>query len=133
MNESYDVVVVGYGCAGGMAAIAAADAGARVLLVEKAAFPGGTSMLSSGFARVASDAAGAAEYLDRTNGGRVARPLVEALAQAMTEVPALLRDLGERAQAKISIRFGAEQAPNETEDLYDWPGRSSMGWAGVEA
>ena len=50
-------------------------------------------MLSSGFARVASDAAGAASYLDRTSGGRIDRPLVEALAQGMTEVPAFLEEL----------------------------------------
>ena len=35
-DAEYDVVVVGYGFAGGAAAIAAADAGARVLLLEKA-------------------------------------------------------------------------------------------------
>lgn len=35
-DAEYDVVVIGYGFAGGAAAIAAADAGARVLLLEKA-------------------------------------------------------------------------------------------------
>lgn len=132
-RTEYDVLIVGYGCAGGMAAIAAADAGARVLLIEKTSHPGGTSMLSSGFARVACDAAGAAEYLDRTSGGRIERPLVDALAQGMCEVPAVLQALAARAGARVGIRFGTQQAPNETEDLYDWPGRDSMGWAGVEA
>ncbi|OGA04052.1 MAG: hypothetical protein A3H35_20260 [Betaproteobacteria bacterium RIFCSPLOWO2_02_FULL_62_17] len=132
MVETYDVIVAGSGCAGAMAAIAAADAGASVLLVEKSPHIGGTTMLSSGFARVASDATGAAEYLDRTSAGRISRPLSEALAQGMTEVPGVLRDLALRAQAQVSVRFGAEQASNETEDLYDWPGRESLGWAGIE-
>ncbi|MFM9969152.1 MAG: FAD-dependent oxidoreductase [Burkholderiales bacterium] len=133
MKTSYDVVVVGSGCAGCMAAIAAADAGASVLLVEKSPHIGGTSMLSSGFARVASDAADAADYLDHTSGHRVNRKLAEALAQGMTEVPRLLQELAARANAKVSVRFGAQQAVNETEDLYDWPGRDSLGWAGIES
>ena len=45
---SYDVVVVGFGIAGGCAALEAARAGARVLLLERAAVHGGTSSLSGG-------------------------------------------------------------------------------------
>ncbi|MCU1537724.1 MAG: hypothetical protein JWP82_2075, partial [Humibacillus sp.] len=45
---SYDVVVVGFGIAGGCAALEAARAGARVLLLERAAVHGGTSALSGG-------------------------------------------------------------------------------------
>ncbi len=47
-TESYDVVVVGFGIAGGCAALEAARAGARVLLLEKAAVHGGTSSMSGG-------------------------------------------------------------------------------------
>ncbi|CAB4763201.1 unannotated protein [freshwater metagenome] len=46
--ETYDVVVVGFGIAGGCAALEAARAGARVLLLEKAAVHGGTSAMSGG-------------------------------------------------------------------------------------
>jgi succinate dehydrogenase/fumarate reductase flavoprotein subunit len=46
--ESYDVVVVGFGIAGGCAALEAARAGARVLLLERAAVHGGTSAMSGG-------------------------------------------------------------------------------------
>lgn len=45
-----DVVVLGSGCAGMMAALAAADAGATVSLHEKADVLGGTTALSSGVA-----------------------------------------------------------------------------------
>jgi succinate dehydrogenase/fumarate reductase flavoprotein subunit len=124
--------VVGYGGAGAVAAISAADAGASVLLIEKTAHPGGTTILSSGFARVTSDAASASAYLEHTSGGRVGRPLVEALAQGMTEVPAFLRQMAEPLGAVVRERFGAEQMPNEMADLYDWPGRDSLGWSGVE-
>src|SRR6478752_4512108 len=47
-TPSYDVVVVGFGIAGGCAALEAARAGARVLLLEKAAVHGGTSSMSGG-------------------------------------------------------------------------------------
>ncbi len=47
-TPAYDVVVVGFGIAGGCAALEAARAGARVLLLEKAAVHGGTSAMSGG-------------------------------------------------------------------------------------
>src|SRR5688572_26737169 len=46
--EAWDVVVVGFGIAGGCAALEAAWAGARVLLLERAAVHGGTSSMSGG-------------------------------------------------------------------------------------
>src|SRR4051812_30747508 len=46
--QRYDVVVVGFGIAGGCAALEAARAGARVLLLERAAVHGGTSSMSGG-------------------------------------------------------------------------------------
>ncbi|GAA4724764.1 FAD-binding protein [Nocardioides endophyticus] len=46
--ERYDVVVVGFGIAGGCAALEAARAGSRVLLLERAAVHGGTSSMSGG-------------------------------------------------------------------------------------
>ncbi|WP_372728997.1 FAD-binding protein [Nocardioides sp.] len=47
-TESFDVVVVGFGIAGGCAALEAARNGARVLLLERAAVHGGTSSMSGG-------------------------------------------------------------------------------------
>jgi succinate dehydrogenase/fumarate reductase flavoprotein subunit len=130
-RTEYDVVVVGYGGAGGVAAIEAADAGARVLLVEKMPHLGGLTMLSSGYARIATDAAGAAGYLMATSGGRIESGLVEALAQGMTEVPAYLEYLGGAVDAELHLSRGADQEPYETADLYDWPGREALGWAGI--
>ncbi|WP_435771503.1 FAD-binding protein [Nocardioides sp. SYSU DS0651] len=46
--ETFDVVVVGFGIAGGCAALEAARSGARVLLLERAAIHGGTSSMSGG-------------------------------------------------------------------------------------
>ena len=46
--EECDVVVVGFGIAGGCAALEAARSGARVILLERAAVHGGTSSMSGG-------------------------------------------------------------------------------------
>jgi succinate dehydrogenase/fumarate reductase flavoprotein subunit len=47
-TEAYDVVVIGFGIAGGCAALEAARAGARVLVLERAAVPGGTTCMAGG-------------------------------------------------------------------------------------
>lgn len=46
--ESFDVVVVGFGIAGGCAALEAARGGARVLVLERAAAYGGTTAMAGG-------------------------------------------------------------------------------------
>jgi succinate dehydrogenase/fumarate reductase flavoprotein subunit len=47
-SDEVDVVVVGFGIAGGCAAVEAAAAGARVLELERAAVAGGTSAMAGG-------------------------------------------------------------------------------------
>lgn len=47
-SETFDVVVVGSGAAGAMAALRSADLGMKVLIVEKAHKFGGTSATSGG-------------------------------------------------------------------------------------
>lgn len=47
-SDEFDVVVIGFGMAGGCAAVSAAAEGARVLVLEKAAAAGGTSAMAGG-------------------------------------------------------------------------------------
>ena len=47
-SDEVDVVVIGFGIAGGCAAVTAAAAGARVLVLERSAVAGGTTALAGG-------------------------------------------------------------------------------------
>lgn len=47
-SEDTDVLVIGFGIAGGCAAVSAAERGARVLVLEKAAAAGGTTSMAGG-------------------------------------------------------------------------------------
>jgi succinate dehydrogenase/fumarate reductase flavoprotein subunit len=92
-DEEYDVVVVGYGYAGGISAFEAASNGARVLLVEKTSVPGGISICSYGAVRCARMKRPAFEYLKATNGGRTPDDVVRVLADGMAEMEDYVREL----------------------------------------
>ena len=105
MAESvYDVIVVGFGFAGGVAAIAAHDAGAKVLLIEKQPDPGGISICSAGGVRVTDAPADAFAYLKATNAGTTPDDVLERLAQGMAETPDFVRGLAERVAARCELR-----------------------------
>jgi succinate dehydrogenase/fumarate reductase flavoprotein subunit len=110
-DEETDVVVVGCGYAGAVAAISAHDAGARVTLIEKMRQPGGISVCSAGGVRVADDAEAAFDYLRETNGATAPDPVLRALAKGMTEVEVLVRALGRESKAVISRRTAAGNYP----------------------
>ena len=120
----YDVIVIGYGYAGGMAAISAADAGARVLLLEKAKFPGGISICSAGGLRIAEDAEQARYYLHATCAGKTRHDVLDALAQGMTGLAASLRRLAAPLGAVVDTRHSPAN--------YPLMGHKTFGFAYVE-
>ena len=102
MDETFDVVVVGFGFSGGIAALNASQSGARTLLIDKATVPGGISICSYGAVRSAHDADKAFQYLKTTNDGRTPDDVLRALAQGMTEIEAYVRELGQASRAVVS-------------------------------
>ena len=88
-----DVLVVGFGFAGGVAAVEAADSGAEVTIVEKMPNPGGISILAGGGIATAMDEEKAFEYLQHTNAGRTPDDVLRALAKGMTEMKDFVKDL----------------------------------------
>ena len=101
-DETCDVVIAGSGLAGGIAAITAADAGAKVLLVEKSEVPGGLSICSYGAVRSARDPEAAFTYLKTTNAGRTPDDVLRVLARGMCEIEAYVRVLAGINNAVIS-------------------------------
>jgi succinate dehydrogenase/fumarate reductase flavoprotein subunit len=79
-DKEVDVIVVGFGAAGGVSAITAHDAGAKVLLIEKMPHPGGISILSGGGVAFARNAEGAFQYLKRTCNGTTPDNILRAMA-----------------------------------------------------
>ena len=98
----YDLVVVGYGYAGGISAIVAADNGAKVLVIEKSAVPGGISICSYGALRCANDRELAFQYLKETNAGRTPDDVIRALADGMCEMEGYVRELGKISGAVVT-------------------------------
>ena len=101
-DETFDVVIAGFGLAGSIAAITAADAGAKVLLVEKSEVPGGLSICSYGAVRSARDPEGAFAYLKATNAGRTPDDVLRVLADGMCGLEAYVRDLAKINSAVVS-------------------------------
>jgi succinate dehydrogenase/fumarate reductase flavoprotein subunit len=95
-----DVVVVGYGDAGGSAAIAAFDAGADVLILEKMPVDkgaGGNSRVGGNMMLSFTDTEGAIKYfngLSASWGGPVDPEMIEAWASAMVDYPNWLESIG---------------------------------------
>jgi succinate dehydrogenase/fumarate reductase flavoprotein subunit len=121
---AYDVIVVGYGFAGGIAAIEAHDAGARVLILEKGETPGGISVCSAGGLRIAADAREALAYLVATNAGTTPEPVLAALAHGMTGLADYARGLCDAAGAVL----GERPSPAN----YPLPGYRTFGFAYVD-
>ena len=125
MNEHFDVVVVGFGYAGAAAAIAAHDAGARVLLLEKQATPGGISVCSAGGVRCTHRPADALAYLLATNGGTTPEPVLRVLAEGMAELPALI--------AALAAPLGATSAVRKATGNYNFAGTDAFGFVNIDA
>jgi succinate dehydrogenase/fumarate reductase flavoprotein subunit len=120
----YDVIVAGFGFAGGVAAIAAHDAGARVAVLEKGGFAGGISICSAGGLRITNDASAALGYLLASNAGTTPEPVMRTLAEGMADLPRMAETLCEAAGARLGLRSSPAN--------YPLPGYESFGFAYVE-
>lgn len=123
-SKHFDAVVIGYGFAGGIAAIHAHDAGARVLLIDKNPDPGGISVCSAGGLRISNDAGKALAYLVETNAGTTPEPVLRTLAQGMVGLAEAVTPLCEAVGAKLGLKSSPAN--------YPLPGYESFGFAYVD-
>ncbi|MFN7751418.1 MAG: FAD-binding protein [Pseudomonadota bacterium] len=117
-DETWDVIVVGFGHAGGISAINAADQGARTLVVEKSPVPGGLSICSYGAVRSARDREGAYDYLTATCAGRTPAAVLRTLADGMCELEAYVRELARVNGAVIETSIEQNAKAEASSDPY---------------
>ncbi len=105
-DKTVDIVVVGYGFAGGTASIVAHDLGAKVLLLEKMETFGGLSGLSGGGIKTTDDVQGAFKYLKRTCLGTTPDDVLMAFAEGMGKLEEFIVGLAKVNGANAKIRRG---------------------------
>jgi succinate dehydrogenase/fumarate reductase flavoprotein subunit len=123
-GKEADVVVVGYGGAGVVTAITAHDAGAKVLILEKAPIEGGgCTRMAGGQAAFTepSDVAGAAEYLFTACLGTTPMDICRAWAEEISNNDDWLTAMGMK-WVKMGIRPGFKN----NADFQNFPGASAL-------
>jgi succinate dehydrogenase/fumarate reductase flavoprotein subunit len=100
-----DIVIVGFGLAGGISAIEATDLGLETLILEKMPMPGGISICSGGGVRVASNLETAFSYLKATCGGTTPDTVLRAFAKGLTEIQSYMEKLANVNQAVVNNIF----------------------------
>ncbi len=134
-DKETDVVVVGYGLSGAVAAIKANDPGLEVLILEKGQYPGGCSILSAGAILCARDIEEASKYLLQTSGGRVDTNVIRHFAQGLVDNEQYLRELVKINNGKVECKVRTTFYPFEgystfyTVRIHEIPGFSgSLPW-----
>ena len=117
-----DVVVVGHGGAGDFAAIAAADAGAKVMVLEKAPEGGGSTRMCGAWFTVTENPASAAKYLFACSGLVTPLEQCQAWATEIAKTTSWFDKMGIK-WIKMPGRSGA--------DFANFPGADSLQSVGV--
>jgi succinate dehydrogenase/fumarate reductase flavoprotein subunit len=123
-DSEVDVVIVGYGGAGAVAAITAHDAGAKVLVLEKAPIEGGGCTRMAGGQAAYTEpelAAGAAEYLYTGSFGTTPMDVCQAWAEEIAGNDDWLTKMDIKW-----MKFGARPGFKNHADFQNFPGASAL-------
>jgi succinate dehydrogenase/fumarate reductase flavoprotein subunit len=119
-----DVIVVGYGYAGAVAALEAAQAGADVLLIGKMPDPGGISITSGGNVRTVEDPERGFAYLRASNAGTTPDSVLKAFAVGLAQMPAYFEKLCKASGATVDRR--------RADGNYPFPGTETFGYVSIK-
>jgi succinate dehydrogenase/fumarate reductase flavoprotein subunit len=119
-----DVIVVGYGYAGAVAALEAAEADADVLLIEKMPDPGGISITSGGNVRTVEDPERGFAYLRASNAGTTPDSVLKAFAVGLAQMPAYFEKLCKANGATVDRR--------QADGNYPFPGTETFGYVSIK-
>jgi len=132
--DAADVIIIGAGAAGLMAALAAVKSGAGVLLLEKAARLGGTAAISGGIvwapmndhidAADTDDRGAALAYFDALEGGDIRREVLEGFVDHAASAVRFI-------EANSRVRFA--QLPGYPDYYIDRPGARSQGGRALDS
>jgi succinate dehydrogenase/fumarate reductase flavoprotein subunit len=128
-DKEADVVIVGYGGAGAVAAINAHDAGAKVLVLEKAPVEGGGSTRMSGGQSAyiePKDAAGAAEYLYTGSFGTTPKDVCQAWAEEIANNADWLTKMGIKWMDMKPPAGGGSRPSRKVADFPNFPGADTL-------
>ena len=123
-DEQADVVVVGYGYAGAIAALEAHKAGADTLLIEKMPDPGGISITSGGNVRTVVSVEDGFQYLRATNAGTTPDSVLRAMAVGLAQMRAYFEALCAVNGATVDYR--------QADGNYPFPGTETFGYVSVK-
>jgi succinate dehydrogenase/fumarate reductase flavoprotein subunit len=121
--------VVGYGGAGAVSAITAHDAGARVLVLEKAPVEGGGSTRMAGGQSAyieQNDAAGAAEYLYTGSFGATPKDVCKAWAEEISHNTEWLTEMGIKWMDMKPPSGGGSRPSRKVADFPNFPGSDAL-------
>jgi fumarate reductase flavoprotein subunit len=131
-TQSADVLVIGAGAAGFSAAIAAAEAGAEVILIEKQDITGGTTVTSAGIVYAAvdpSDYKTMVDYYMTRAEGKADRALLQYFAEHSLETISFLEGLG--VKWMMTIPAGTAPQPRARFSMHE-DGRAMIGSALID-
>ncbi len=101
-DKETDVVIVGYGATGAVAAITVSEEGGRAIVIEKAPETGGTSAVSTGGMRYTTDARQAAIYVKNIGLGSIDEETAEAFAEEWVNLKPWLEGHGVKLVEPVS-------------------------------
>lgn len=109
-HKEADVLVIGYGGAGASAAIAAHDAGAKVIVLEKNPEGGGNTQYSGGTIREYLDVEKVVQYIEGISFGTVSRDMAATFVAESMKNPDWVKELG--ADVIRAEMYGFPPAPH---------------------